>query len=87
MTEAIIATIVAAALAGTGGVIVQYFIGRNPDAAPQVEQIVEQNLENVIGDIVENHIQRDSEDSDTEIMIHIHTHHAPREKEDVSDIK
>lgn len=96
MTETIIATIVAAALAGTGGIIVKYCLDRNQDVAPQEAQMVveatriehpqlEQSIENVVNNILEDHAQRESEDSDTEINIHVHTHH--KEKDDVINSK
>lgn len=72
MTPTLLGIAIAATLTGTGGIVVKYCLERR---FPQQEQRVEHNLNEVIGDIVEEHIQRNSEDSDTEIKINIHTHH------------
>ena len=78
MTSTILGVLISASLAGTGGVFLKYVLDRR-DAVQQEVQ-VEHNLQNVIGDIVEEHIQRKSEDSDTEIKINIHTHHKEKEE-------
>ena len=80
MTPAITGLIIGISLivpAGTGTAIKCYLNPRQENATNEVK--VEHNLENVIGDIIEDHIQRNSEDSDTEIKINIHTHHKQKE--------
>ena len=76
MTPTILGIILTATLTGTGAVGVKYYLNRQ---AQQVPVCVEHNLEQVIGDIIEEHIQRNSEESDTEIKIDIHIHRKERD--------
>ncbi|CAB4121088.1 hypothetical protein UFOVP9_2 [uncultured Caudovirales phage] len=70
MTPTMLGIILSAALGGTGAVGLKYYLDRR---APEPNH-VEHNLEQVIGDIIEEHVQRNSEDSDTDIDIHVHIH-------------
>lgn len=69
MTLTLLSIILTATLGGTGAVGLKYYLDRRQ---PPVQ--VEHNLEQVIGDIVQEHVQRNSEDSDIDITINIHTH-------------
>ena len=71
MTPTLLSIILTATLGGTGAVGLKYYLDRRPQPPVQVEH----NLEQVIGEIVEEHIQRNSEDSDIDITINIHSHH------------
>jgi|GEM_PF-3948478 hypothetical protein len=72
MTSTLLAIILSATLTGTGGIALKYYLDRrNPEEMPTH---VEHNLEQVVGTIIEDHVKRNSEDSDTEIDIHVHIH-------------
>lgn len=75
--DPIIIAIICAAVTGSGGVALKQCLnfGRHPQEQVQIDH----NLEQVIGNILEEQAQRTSEDSDTEIKINIHTHHKPKE--------
>ncbi len=66
--------------AAIGGVVCKCIWNQDRNAQAQQAEIqdIEHNLEDVIQDILENHMeQRDSEESDTSITINVHTHHTP----------
>jgi hypothetical protein len=82
MTPTLLGIVLAASLTGTGGVVAKYILRNRNQERPEHVVHVEHSLEDFIGDIVQEHIQRKSEDSDTEIKINIHTHYN-KEKDNV----